>query len=200
MTPTPADTLTRRLAFLGEIEKLKAVARQNRLVDGSRNENTAEHSWHVAMFALVLAPHAPGIDPVRVMQMLLVHDIVEIDAGDVPFHQPGKDLSAIAAAEDAAAARLFGLLPEEDAARLRALWDEFEAAETPDARFAKGIDRMQPVLLNLMTGGGTWHDFAVTEAQVMERCGPPIRGASPDLWDAVAALVRDHFAARTPAA
>lgn len=193
---TETDPLTRRLAFLAELEKLKSVLRQSRLVDGSRNENTAEHSWHLAMFALVLAPHAPGIDTARVIEMLLVHDIVEIDAGDVPYHLAGKDLAKIAEAEEAGAARIFGLLPDGEGARLRALWDEFEAAETPEARFAKGLDRLQPVLLNLMTDGGTWDKFAVTEAQVMARCGPPIEGASPELWDATARLVRAHFAAR----
>ncbi len=192
----PSDPLERRLAFLAELEKLKSVERQSRLVDGSRRENSAEHSWHLAMFATVLAPLAPGIDTGRVIEMLLVHDIVEIDAGDVPYHLAGKDLAKIAAAEDAAAARLYGLLPEEEGARLRALWDEFEAAETPEARFAKGLDRLQPVLLNLMTDGGTWDDFEVTEAQVMRRCGPPIEAASPELWAATTKLIRAHFAAR----
>ncbi|MCF3933592.1 HD domain-containing protein [Acuticoccus sp. M5D2P5] len=193
---TAADPLTRRLAFLAELEKLKSVTRQSRLVDGSRNENSAEHSWHLAMFAMVLAPHAPGIDTERVIELLLIHDIVEIDAGDVPYHLAGKDLAKIAATEVAAAERLFGLLPEDEGARLRALWDEFEAEATPEARFAKGLDRLQPVLLNLMTDGGTWDDFAVTEEQVMARCGPPIEGASPELWAAATALIRAHFAAR----
>ncbi|WMS43982.1 HD domain-containing protein [Acuticoccus sp. MNP-M23] len=192
----PSEALTRRLAFLAELEKLKSVMRQSRLVDGSRRENTAEHSWHLAMFAMVLAPHAANVDTGRVIEMLLVHDIVEIDAGDVPYHQEGKDLAKIAAAEETAASRLFGLLPEGEGQRLRALWDEFEAARTPEARFAKGLDRLQPVLLNLMTDGGTWDDFAVTEEQVMARCGPPIEGASPELWAATARMVSAHFAAR----
>ncbi|WP_226583160.1 HD domain-containing protein [Acuticoccus sediminis] len=192
----PSDALSRRLSFLAELEKLKSVTRQSRLVDGSRNENSAEHSWHLAMFAMVLAPHAPGVDVGRVIELLLVHDIVEIDAGDVPYHLAGKDLAKIAEAENAAAARLYGLLPGAEGQRLRAHWDEFEAAETPEARFAKGLDRLQPVLLNLMTDGGTWDDFAVTEEQVMARCGPPIEGASPDLWAAATDLIRAHFAAR----
>lgn len=192
----PSEALTRRLAFLAELEKLKLVTRQSPLVDRSRKENSAEHSWHLAMFALVLAPHAPGIDVSRVISMLLVHDIVEIDAGDVPYHLANKDHASIAAAEQAAAVRIFGLLPDEQESDLRTLWDEFEAAQTPEARFAKGLDRLQPVLLNLMTDGGTWDDFEVTEELVMARCGPPIESASPELWTAATRLIRAHFEGR----
>ena len=191
-----SDDLTRRLAFLAEIDRLKTVLRQSRIADRSRRENSAEHSWHLAMFAIVLAPHAEGVDMLHVVKLLLVHDIVEIDAGDVPFHQAVKDHERIAAAEAAAAERIFGLLPEAQGRELHDLWREFEAAGTKEARFAKALDRLQPVFLNTLTDGGTWNDFEVSEEQVMARCGPPIERGSPELWQAAAGLIRKLFARR----
>ena len=196
MRDADPDHLKAQLAFLAEIDRLKSVMRQSRLADGSRRENSAEHSWHLAMFAVVLADHAEGVDVWRVVRMLLIHDIVEIDAGDHPYHDNGHDWAAIAAKERAAADRLFGLLPPPLGPELRALWDEFEAAETADARFAKALDRMQPILLNVLVGGGTWDDYAVPEADVVARCGETIAAASPRLWEETRALIRDHFAGR----
>jgi putative hydrolase of HD superfamily len=191
------DRLKRQLDFLAEIDKLKGVLRQSSISSGERRENSAEHSWHLAMFAIVLADHADGaIDILRVVKMLLIHDIVEIDAGDHPYHETGLDWDAIAEKERAAADRLFGLLPVGEGAEFRALWEEFEAAETPEARFAKALDRMQPILLNVLTGGGTWIDFAVSESDVLRRCGETISAASPALWRATEALIRGHFAGR----
>ena len=191
------DHLRRQLDFLIEIDRLKGVLRQSRIADGARRENSAEHSWHLAMFAVILSDHAEGdVDVLRVLKMLLIHDIVEIDAGDHPYHEPGHDWDAIAAKERAAADRLFGLLPPPQDAQLRALWDEFEAAATPDARFAKALDRLQPILLNLAVGGGTWDDHAVSLDMVLARCRPTVEAASPRLWAEVEARVRAHFSGR----
>ncbi|GIH22477.1 hydrolase [Acrocarpospora phusangensis] len=163
------DRLHAQIAFILEIDKLKRVLRRNLLMDGSRRENDAEHSWYLAMLALVLAEHAePGVDLGRVVRMLLVHDIVEIDAGDT-FIYDVVAVEAQAAAEIAAAERLFGLLPEEQAREFRALWEEFEARETPEARFAKALDRLAPMMANHHNEGGTWALYRVTARQVLEK-------------------------------
>lgn len=183
-----ADALERRLRFLVEADRLKAVLRRTRLVDGSRHENSAEHSWHLALMAVLLADQAgAAVDLSRVLPMLLVHDVVEIDAGDTFCYDAGANLDKDAR-ENAAAARLFGLLPEDDGLRLRALWDEFEAGETDDARFAVALDRMQPLLLNFHGGGGSWREHGVTRQQVMRRM-EPIRAGAPALWPVVAEVI-----------
>ncbi|WP_147017218.1 HD domain-containing protein [Methylorubrum extorquens] len=187
-----ASALARRFAFLAEIDGLKAVLRQNRTIGERRRENSAEHSWHLAMFALVLGDRTPGLDLNRVVAMLLVHDIVEVDAGDVPIHG-AYDAAALALVEEAAAARIFGLLPEPQRDRFVALWREFEASETAEARFAKALDRLQPLLLNTLTEGGTWAENGLTEAQVMARYQPVIERGIPGLWPFVEALVRSHY-------
>ncbi|WP_339952052.1 HD domain-containing protein [uncultured Albimonas sp.] len=187
------DETDRRLAFLSEAARLREVTRASRVASG-RFENSAEHSWHLALYAMALVEEAPeGVRVDRVIRMLLIHDLVEIDVGDVPLH--GARPQNHDAAEDAAAERIFGLLPGRQGEALLALWREFEAAQTPDARFAKALDRLQPVLLNLETGGGTWPDFNVGEAEVMARCGPPIEKGAPRLWPRVRERVRAHFAA-----
>jgi len=185
-----------QLAFLAELDKLKSILRQSSLINQSRKENSAEHSWHLAMFALALAGHAGSIDRNRVIQMLLIHDIVEIDAGDAPIHVAGVDKSALEHAERMAAERIFGLLPEAQGREMLALWLEFEAAETPSARFEKALDRLQPLFLNTLAGGGTWTENGVTEQQVLERYGPTIERGSPELWQEARKLVRQHFSAR----
>ncbi|MBL6458837.1 HD domain-containing protein [Belnapia sp. T6] len=193
-TMTSAETIHQQLAFLMELDRLKSVIRQSPLANRSRRENSAEHSWHLAMFALVLSEHAERrVDAAHVVKLLLLHDIVEIDAGDSPIHASGTDKAALERAERAAAERIFGLLPPEQAERFLALWWEFEVGETPEARFAKALDRLQPLLVNTHAGGGTWTENGVTEAQVGERYGPAIRGGSSALWEAAAAQVRLHF-------
>jgi putative hydrolases of HD superfamily len=184
--------LRQRRAFLAEIDALKIVTRQSKIADGSRRENSAEHSWHLAMFAMVLGDLAESVDVPRVIAMLLLHDIVEIDAGDTPIHAMA-DSAAQEAAERAGARRIFGMLPAPDRQRLMALWHEFEAAETNDARFAKALDRMQPLLLNTLTEGGTWSENGVTEEQVYARYGPVIERGSERLWCYARGLVRQHF-------
>jgi putative hydrolases of HD superfamily len=182
-----SDRLSAQFAFLNEADKLKSVLRATTLVDGSRPENSGEHSWHLALYALILADQA-GVDVSidRVIRMLLLHDLVEIDVGDVPIHSQNGQAhgsAATQAAEARAADRIFGLLPMDLATDLRALWEEFEAAETPDARFAKSLDRVQPVMANLMSGGGTWTTYNVTFDQLESRVGVKIARGAPGLWD-----------------
>lgn len=195
-----SDRLDRQFAFLAETDRLKSVLRASRLCDGSRRENSAEHSWHVALYAMVLADEAgPGVRIDRVIRMLLLHDLVEIDTGDVPIHSAGGTAHGSAdtiLAERRAADRLFGLLPADLAADFRALWDEFEAAETPDAIFAKSLDRVQPVLQNLADDGGTWVDYDVTYPQLEQRVGVKIARGAPRLWDWVRHRAEDWFSGR----
>ena len=142
------------MRFVAEIDKLKNVLRQTRLAGPGRRENSAEHSWHLAMMAVVLGrARAAGTDISRVMAMVLVHDLVEIDAGDLFLYADDALQARQEEAEQAAADRIFALLPPDQAAGLRALWDEFEARQTREARFARGLDRLQPMLANLEAGG-----------------------------------------------
>jgi len=184
-----------RLPFLAETDQLKSVYRASRLLNGDRRENSAEHSWHIMLFAWVLSEYAtPGVSIDRVLKMLLLHDIVEIDAGDHPIHGQ-VDHAAQEAEERAAAARLFGMLPEDQNAALSSLWQAFEAAESPDARFAKAIDRFQTPIGNLETDGGSWVEFDVTFAQIEQRVGVPIRGGAPHLWAWLLPQLTEYFAA-----
>jgi putative hydrolases of HD superfamily len=183
-----------QLDFLLELDRLKSVLRQSSLANGSRAENSAEHSWHLAMFALVLSEHADvQVNAAHVAELLLLHDIVEIDVGDAPIHASAVSKSELEAAEHKAAERIFALLPTEQAGRFRDMWLEFEAGQSPDARFAKALDRFQPLLLNIAVGGGTWKENGVTELQVIERYGPAIKGGSATLWNTALKLVQAHF-------
>ncbi|KAA2316976.1 HD domain-containing protein [Pseudooceanicola sediminis] len=177
-----------RAAFVAEADRLKTITRATTLCDGSRFENSAEHSWHLALYALTLAEHAPaGVAPFRVIRMLLLHDLVEIDAGDAPIYaQTAASQAAMADLEEAAAARLFGLLPADQGADLNALWHEFEEAETPDARFAKALDRFQPPMQNIASDGVSWRSNNVTYQMVDARVGAAVRRSLPDLWAHVA--------------
>lgn len=189
--------LDQQFAFLNEADRLKSVLRATTLCDGSRRENSGEHSWHLALYALVLADQAaPGVDINRVIRMLLIHDLVEIDVGDVPIHSANGTAHASAdtqAAESRAADRIFGLLPPDTATTLRALWDEFEAAQTPDALFAKSLDRVQPVMANLQSGGGTWIEYNVTADQLESRVGVKVAKGAPRLWDWLREKTRAYF-------
>ncbi|MGH1329402.1 MAG: HD domain-containing protein [Paracoccaceae bacterium] len=188
--------LAAQIAFLQECDRLKSGLRATRLNDGSRQENTAEHSWHIALYAMVLADQAgPGVEIDRVIKMLLIHDIVEIDAGDAPIHGD-YDPAEYARKEMAAAQRIFGLLPPAQAAAFRALWEEFEAAQTPDAIFAKSIDRVQPVLSNLANNGGSWIDYDVTLDQLDQRIGTKVARGAPQIWAYVRGLVAPWFETR----
>jgi 5'-deoxynucleotidase YfbR-like HD superfamily hydrolase len=159
-----------QVAFLLEADRLKTVLRQSTLTDRSRRENSAEHSWHLALMALVLAEYAPpGLDLQRVLAMLVLHDLVEIDAGDLFAYAPPDDLARQQRAERAAADRLFALLPPGQSERFRGLWDEFEERVSQEAKFARAMDRLQPMLINMVTGGGTWLAHGVTADQVLTR-------------------------------
>ncbi len=191
------ERLFQQFAFLNEADRLKSVLRATTLCDGSRRENSAEHSWHLALYAMVLADHAPAdVSIDRVIRMLILHDLVEIDVGDVPIHSANGHAHASAetiAAEQRAADRIFGLLPPDLAAQYRALWDEFEAVESPDAIFAKSLDRVQPVMANLMSGGGSWKTYNVTFDQLEARVGGKVARGAPRLWEWVRGQVRPWF-------
>jgi putative hydrolase of HD superfamily len=185
--------LDAQMSFLNEADKLKNVIRATTLCDGSRHENSGEHSWHIALYALVLAEHAPdGVDINRVIKMLLLHDLVEIDAGDAPIFGD-HDIAAMEADEAKAADRIFGLLPSDQSAGLRSLWDEFEAAKTPDAIFAKSLDRFQPPNQNLMSNGGSWTDYGVSYDTIEARVGSKIERGAPTLWAWLSPKIKAWF-------
>ncbi|WNG58787.1 HD domain-containing protein [Archangium gephyra] len=169
--------------FILELDKLKGVTRKTRPLGLERYENSAEHSWQIAMLAASLAPYAgSAIDIDRVIRMLLVHDIGEIDTGDTLVYAEG-DWKERKAAELAAVKRIFGLLPEQQGAAFLALWQEFETGETPEARFAHAVDRAMPVLLNLANAGQSWRENGVSHERVVRRIAPPIKDGCPALWD-----------------
>lgn len=196
--PVADSDLTRRLRFLAEADGLKSVLRANTLIDGSRRENSAEHSWHLALYALAFADQAgPGVAIDRVIRMLLIHDLVEIDVGDVPLHSAAGQAhgsAEVVAAEAAAARRIFGLLPPGQAGELLSLWQEFEAAATPDAIFAKSLDRCQPVIQNLRSGGTGWVDYGVTFADLETRVGAKVSRGAPALWQSLRPEIQAFFA------
>lgn len=189
MTGAVDRRLNEQIEFLCAIDDLKRVRRQTTLLDGSRPENSAEHSWHLALYALILAEYGGDLDAGRVLAMVLVHDIVEIDAGDTFIY----DEAGQATKQDRerqAADRLFALLPADQASRLRAAWDEFEERETPEARFAYALDRLQPVLHNHRTGGAAWRRHGITSAQVRAKNGA-IAAGSPRLWELARSLIEE---------
>jgi putative hydrolases of HD superfamily len=164
------EPLDQQIRFVLEADRLKTVLRQSTITDGSRHENSAEHSWHLALMALTLAEHAPpGTDLGRVTAMLVLHDLVEIDAGDLFLYADAAAQARQEEAERAAADRLFAILPGAQAAGLRGLWEEFEERRTAEARFARALDRLQPMLLNMQTGGGTWTAHRVALDQVLAK-------------------------------
>jgi putative hydrolases of HD superfamily len=174
------ERLDQQLRFVAEIDELKGVLRQTMLAGPGRRENSAEHSWHLAMMALVLAEYAPaGTDISRVIGMLLVHDLVEIDAGDLFVYADDAQQRRQEAAEEAAADRIFALLPPDQAASLRQLWDEFEERGSAEARFARALDRLQPMLENLRANGGTWQEHGITADQVLTKLALIEDGSAP---------------------
>ncbi|MEQ8385543.1 MAG: HD domain-containing protein [Coleofasciculus sp. A1-SPW-01] len=182
--------LNQQIQFIVEIDKLKGILRQTRLTDDSRQENSAEHSWHLALMAIILAEYAPPqVDLGRAITMVLLHDLVEIDAGDTfCYDVQGNQDKAVR--EEKAATRIFGMLPEDQGQSLREIWDEFEAVTTPTARFAVALDRLQPLLLNQQNHGGTWQLHDITEPQVMQRM-EPVQEGTPQLWGLVEQIVAD---------
>jgi putative hydrolases of HD superfamily len=205
MSPSLQDMerLEQQIRFTREIDRLKGVLRQTMLANPGRRENSAEHSWHLAVMAQALAEHAPpGTDIGRVTAMVLVHDLVEIDAGDLFVYADAGQQARQEAAERAAADRIFALLPPDQAADLRGLWDEFEERRTPEARFARALDRLQPMLENLEAGGGTWQEHGITADQVLIKVAL-IEDGSPALGkyarDLVERAVREGLLAPAPA-
>ena len=183
-----SERLAQQLQFILEIDRLKGVLRRSLLLDSHRRENSAEHSWHLAMMALVLAEHAnEPVDLLRTLKLVLVHDIVEVDAGDTYAYDTEGHEDKVER-ERLAASRIFGLLPVDQAAELSNLWEEFEEQYTPEARFALALDRLMPLLHNYHTGGVTWRENGVTRAQVEERMAPVALG-SQALAEAVVAVV-----------
>lgn len=187
--PLPIDgRLGQQLAFLIEVDRLKTILRASTLAAENRRENDAEHSWHLALMVLVLAEYADEpIDVGHTIRLVVVHDLVEIYAGDTPLYDDQLRTSQVER-ELAAADRLFGLLPADQALEFRALWDEFEARTTPEARFAKAIDRLEPNLLNWMAAGGTWLTPGVTADTVRARTDH-IGEASEALGEAMVTLI-----------
>ncbi|MFD2739265.1 HD family hydrolase [Sulfitobacter aestuarii] len=186
--------LDQQIAFLNEADRLKSTLRATTLCDGSRPENSAEHSWHLCLYALVLADQAgPQVEIDRVIRMLILHDLVEIDAGDNPIYGDF-DQTVVEQQEQLAAERLFGLLPDDLRDELRAIWEEFEAAETPSARFAKSLDRFQPPMQNLASGGGSWIDYKVTPQDIETRIAAKITRGAPGLWTYAKRRITAFFA------
>ncbi|MGH1493023.1 MAG: HD domain-containing protein [Acidimicrobiales bacterium] len=190
-TATKIDSeLGARIDFILEIDKLKAILRRSLIVDGSRFENTAEHSWHLAMLAMVLAPYAEDdVDITRATEILLVHDLVEIDAGDTYIYdEVGRESKE--ANERAAAERIFNLLPSSQAAHIAELWDEYEERATPTAKFAYAIDRLQPLLLNSASGGAAWLSNGIRHSQAAA-VNSPIGNGSATLWQLAEQILSD---------
>jgi putative hydrolases of HD superfamily len=182
------ERLAAQLRFVVEVDRLKTIVRQSPLVAAERRENDAEHSWHLALMVILLAEHADEpVDVGRTVQLVVVHDLIEIYAGDTPLYDTA-GAETQAERERAAAERLFGLLPADQARHLRDLWDEFEARETPEARFAKAMDRLEPLLLNWMSRGGTWRTPGVT-ADVVRARKSVIADASAALGSAARAVI-----------
>jgi len=185
------ERLKRQIDFLIEVDSLKAILRQNYLADGSRRENDAEHSWHLALMAIVLCEWGEdsAIDISKVIRMVLMHDLVEIDTGDV-FIYDEEARAAQTQREEEAAERIFGLLPHDQAREYRVLWEEFEARETPEARYARALDRLQPLLLNYRSGGLAWRKHGISAAQV-RRINRSIQDGAPPLWEFAQRLIQD---------
>ena len=184
------ENLLKQIEFIKEVDKLKYILRKTKLFNSDRNENDAEHSWHLALMAMVLVEHANfPVDLLKVMKMLLIHDIVEIDAGDTFIYDAQKNHDNTEE-ERAAAQRIFGLLPEDQAHELIALWEEFEAQQTNDAKFARAMDRLEPLLQNTSNNGGTWNEFGVNYDKVYAKKQVIQRG-SDTLWQYAEQLIND---------
>lgn len=183
-----ADRLERQIDFIVEIDKLKRVLRRTYLVDGKRRENSAEHSWHLAAMAVLLSEYArEELDLARVVKMLLLHDVVEIDAGDTFAYDEAAHADKNER-ERRAAERIFNLLPDDLAGEVFALWEEFEEGETPEAKYAEALDRFQPILLNYGSGGIAWQEHGISSEQVIAR-NRHIEAGAPVLWTYVRGLI-----------
>lgn len=192
---SPGERLARQMQFIIEADRLKEVFRRSLVTQSRRAENSAEHSWHFALMIITLAEHSnhQPLDVLQVLKMVLIHDLVEIDAGDT-FAYDIVGLADQHEREAVAADRIFGLLPEDQCGDFRRLWDEFEAQETPEARFAAACDRLHPMLLNCLTEGHAWRENGVIHSQVLKR-NAHIAAGSAALWDYALAMVNKAVAA-----
>ena len=185
--------LEQQIAFILEIDKVKNIFRQTPLSDGNRKENDAEHSWHIALMAILLKEHAEDeVDVLKVMTMVLLHDLVEIDAGDT-YAYDSVGMQSKQEREVKAADRIFGLLPEDQGAYFRALWDEFEAYETADAKYAHLLDNFQPMLLNDASDGVSWREHEVKKSQIYKR-NERIEETSKVIWEKMQEVVAKNIA------
>jgi len=189
------DALGRQIGFLVEVDKLKEVFRQSRVIQSRRQENDAEHSWHLALAVILLAEHAnkPDLDILRVLKMVILHDLVEIDAGDT-FAYDEAGMADQHEREARAADRIFGMLPPAQGSEFRAIWDEFEAQATPESHFAMSCDRFQPMLLNLMTDGASWNQHGITHDRVVARNNCVARGSTA-MWNRMSDMLDQAVAA-----
>ena len=177
-----SSRLAQQMAFILEADREKNIGRQTYISDGTRKENDAEHAWHLALMAALLAEHSTKpVDTAKLMTMVLIHDIVEIDAGDTYAFDP-EGARTKEDREQAAADRIFGMLPKDQGAWLRGLWEEFEHEDTPEARFARALDRLQPLMLNIATDGKSWEEHGIRRSQVMKR-NEKTPEAFPALWE-----------------
>jgi len=184
------ERLRKQIDFIVEIDKIKDIFRRTILISKSRNENDAEHSWHLGIMAILLSEYSEKkVNLIKVVKMVLIHDIVEIDAGDTYCYDE-KGYEDKEERECKAAERIFNLLPEDQATELRELWDEFEKMETPEARFASALDRLQPLLHNYHTEGQTWKENDITRAMVLKR-NEPVKLGSSVLWEYVNEIIED---------
>lgn len=183
------ERLQQQIRFILEVDKLKEIFRQTICTQSRRAENDAEHSWHLCLAVIVLSEHAntKDMDVLKVLKMLIIHDLVEIDAGDT-FAYDTAGRATAHEREAKAADRIFGLLPPDQALEFRALWDEFEEVKSPEARFAAAIDRFQPCLLNCSTEAAAWRRHGITRERVVAR-NSPIANGSGALWEATSALI-----------
>ncbi|MDN3673461.1 HD domain-containing protein [Flavobacterium branchiarum] len=183
-----SERLLKQIDFIKEIDKIKYIQRKTKLFNSDRSENDAEHSWHLAVMAIVLAEHSDAeIDVLKVVKMVLIHDIVEIDAGDTFIYDTKKSHSNTDE-ERLAANRIFGLLPREQAKEFIEVWEEFEAGESNEAKFAKAMDRLEPLLQNTSNNGGTWNEFGVNYAKVYEKKNV-IKEGSNSIWNYAEKLI-----------
>ncbi|TSE04576.1 HD domain-containing protein [Aquimarina algiphila] len=190
-----SERLSKQIEFIKEIDKIKYIQRKTKLFDSDRPENDAEHSWHLAMMTLVLVEHSnESIDLIKVLKMVLIHDIVEIDTGDVFLHDPVKN-HINTDEELIAAKRIFGLLPEEQAKEFIDIWLEFEEGKTKESKFAKAIDRFEPILQNSSNNGGTWNEYNIDYEKV-ENKTKSIQYGSFNLWNYAKELIHSYYKKR----
>ena len=186
------ERFAKQIEFILEMDKMKSIVRQTYLANGSRKEDDAEHSWHLTLMAFVLAEYATEpVDVLKTMKMVMLHDVIEIDAGDTYAYDEAANQTK-KKRETAAADRLFSILPADQETEFRALWDEFEAMNTPEARFANTLDKIQPVLLTNTEGGSSWKEHGVKRTQIMTRNDRTHEG-SEELWKYIKSLIEENI-------